>query len=110
MGLVINPIFNKLTDLQLFSLCINREARGEITEGKIAVGSVILNRVDYGNIHHGWGNVYGNSIKSVILAPFQFSWLLSSSGHNYLEAVQIASDFNKAILESSLKDCYDIAA
>lgn len=45
-------------------VCIYHEAQGEPEEGKIAVGHVILNRVD----------LYKDSIKKVVLRPSQFSW------------------------------------
>ena len=62
-------LFSSLPDDQLMALCIDREARGEPTAGRIAVGSVILNRVAWGQAHEGWGKLYGDSIHTVILAP-----------------------------------------
>lgn len=56
-----------LTDLELLQLCVYREARGESVDGQRGVAHVVANRV-YGRTH--W---WGNSWRSVILHPFQFS-------------------------------------
>lgn len=42
--------FGHLVDSQIMGLTIYGEARGELTAGKIAVGSIILERVD----HRDW--------------------------------------------------------
>jgi N-acetylmuramoyl-L-alanine amidase len=48
------------------------EARGEPYEGQVAVGEVMLNRLKNGS--------WGNTLESVILAPYQFSgWNTTSS-------------------------------
>lgn len=86
------PYFNDLTEAQLMGLCIWAEARGEGEAGRIAVGSVILNRADYGKRHDAWGRRFGTSIHTVILAPAQFSWTLGSDPQ-YARCVKIAQDF-----------------
>jgi len=58
--------FGNLSDDQILALTIYAEARGESLEGKIAVGSVILERVD----HRTWD---GDTIHEVCLWPMQFS-------------------------------------
>jgi N-acetylmuramoyl-L-alanine amidase len=58
--------YDDLSDLQLCSLCVWREARGEGLLGKRGVAHVIKNRSD----NPGW---WGQSVRSVILAPWQFS-------------------------------------
>lgn len=58
--------YEELTDEELVSLCIWREARGEMQMGKRAVGCVIRNRVS----HPGW---WGRDWRSVVLCPYQFS-------------------------------------
>jgi hypothetical protein len=63
--------FGKLDDKQIMGLTIYGEARGEIDEGKIAVGTVILERVD----KQGW---MGKTIQEVCLKPYQFSCYLPS--------------------------------
>lgn len=55
----------KKEDIYLLAKIIHAEARGESTEGKIAVGAVVLNRVQ--------DNRFPNSIQEVILQPRQFS-------------------------------------
>ncbi len=98
----------ELDDTRLLALNIDREAEGEPDEGKIAVGSVVLNRADYGRQHPAWGRLYGDSIHSVILAPSQFSWTLP--GKNRRIADRIADDFDKAVSENrALARCYEIA-
>jgi len=106
--------FDHLPDDQLLGLCIDREARGEPTAGRIAVGSVVLNRVKFGQEHKKWGSLYGDSIKSVILAKGQFSWTIPNPlDPNYLGAIEIAQDFPRAIRSPEygewLLACYDIA-
>lgn len=56
-----------LSELHLLALCIWSEARGEGSLGKLAVANVVMNRV----ARPSW---WGNSIQSVILKPWQFSW------------------------------------
>jgi hypothetical protein len=114
--------FSHLKDDELLGLNIDREARGEPTAGRIAVGSVVLNRVKFGLDHKAWGRLYGNSIKSVILASpapgnkdAQFSWIIPNQmDPNYTGAIEIAKDFGAALEDSEagdkcLVDCYDIA-
>ncbi len=80
-------MFESLTDWQLMGLCIEREAGGEIYEGRVAVGTVILERVD----HRNWD---GKTIQEVILKPWQFSWTMEEAGKSYYdESVKIASDW-----------------
>ena len=98
----------ELDDIRLMALCIDREAAAEPDEGKIAVGSVILNRADYGQRHPAWGRIYGDSIRKVILAASQFSWTLP--GKNQRIASKYASDFDAAMKEvKSLARSYEIA-
>ena len=97
-------IFESLVDYQIFGLCIEREAGGEPFEGRVAVGTVILNRVD----KKGW---MGQTIQEVILKPWQFSWTMPEAGESYYdESVKIASnwvdEFRKRV---SLQECCEIA-
>lgn len=57
-------MINLIKQANYLAICIYFEARGESREGKIAVGHVILNRVQ----------ATGSSIKDVIYKPWQFSW------------------------------------
>lgn len=97
-------IFNLLADWQLLGLNIEREASGEPREGKIAVGTVVLERVD----HRKWD---GNTIKEVILMPWQFSWTMPEAGLDYYEhAVLIAGNWVEAYRKSPvLQECCDIS-
>lgn len=97
-------IFESLTDWQLMGLCLEREAGGEPYEGRVAVGTVIFERVD----HRDWD---GKTIKEVILKPWQFSWTMPEAGESYYdESVKIASnwidEYRKRV---SLQDCCLIA-
>jgi len=87
--------FVNLTEAQLMGLCIWAEARGEGEAGRIAVGSVILNRADYGKDHDAWGRRFGTSIHTVILAPAQFSWTIGADPQ-YARCVKIAKDYDGA--------------
>lgn len=53
------------SDVQLMARAINGEARGEIYEGQVAVGAVILNRVKHSS--------FPNSIAGVIYEPGAFT-------------------------------------
>lgn len=101
------PYFNNLTDAQLLGLCIWAEARGEGEEGRIAVGSVILNRVKHGRMNDPWGRRYGRSVHTVIMAPYQFSWL-NSNDPQYKRCVEIAKDWVERDAPG-LDLCMDIA-
>jgi hypothetical protein len=97
-------IFEALTDGQLMGLCIEREAGGEPFEGRVAVGTVILERVD----HRKWD---GENIHEVILKDWQFSWTMDQAGEGYyLKSVQMAQNFdNEVNFNTSLMDCYVLA-
>jgi N-acetylmuramoyl-L-alanine amidase len=55
----------RVSDVQLLARAINGEARGEPYEGQVAVGAVILNRVDSPN--------FPNTIAGVICQPGAFT-------------------------------------
>ena len=103
-------IFLTLTDDEAMAIVIAGEARGEKDESRQLVGSIILNRVDYGQKHKGWGHAYGDSIKSVCAAPDQFS-CLSSNDKNYPLLMQCTHDFAGGVLRYVwLQECQEIAA
>ena len=58
----------KQKELNCLALNIYHEARGESTDGQIAVGNVTMNRVN--------SKKYPNSICKVVYQPSQFSWTL----------------------------------
>lgn len=94
--------FGHLDDRQLLALTIYGESRGEGREGMIAVGSVILERVD----HRVWD---GETIREVCLMPYQFSCYLPSDP-NYGGLLLIARNFLPHSEKSiSLLRCYMIA-
>ena len=94
--------FSKLTDAQILALTIYGEARGESTEGKIAVGSVILERVD----HRDWD---GKTIPEVCLKKWQFS-CFNENDPNYGKLLHIAEQWDEEISANvALNDCRGIA-
>ncbi|MFA5379813.1 MAG: cell wall hydrolase [Dehalococcoidia bacterium] len=76
--------FADLPDNEIMALTIYGEARGEPYLGKVAVGSVVLNRVDL----KGW---QGKTISEVCLKPYQFSCFLKSDP-NSMMLLDIAQD------------------
>lgn len=95
--------FLKLTEKQILALVIYGEARGESAEGKIAVGSVILERVK----RDGW---FGKNLHDVILKPYQFSCFLEQDP-NYPKLLHIAEQWDEEMTSNAaLNDCYGIAS
>lgn len=94
--------FGHLSDAQLMALTIYGEARGEQYEGRVAVGSVILERVE----HRNWD---GKTVSEVCLMPYQFSCFLPDDP-NYPALKLIAQDWDGKIMRSPiLRDCHNIA-
>ena len=84
------------------ALTIYGEARGESREGKIAVGSVILERVE----HREWD---GKTLHEVCLMPYQFSCYLPGDP-NFHALRLIAQDWEtKAMRSMAMSECYQIA-
>jgi hypothetical protein len=70
------PVLDALSAAEVLALTIWGEARNQPVEGRIAVGSVIRNRLVSGR----WGHDY----KAVCLAPWQFScWTPKGGRANY---------------------------
>ena len=94
--------FGHLDDDQVMALTIYAEARGEPRQGKIAVGTVILNRVS----NRKWD---GETILEVCLWPYQFScYNLDDPNRPILR--RIAEDWDYHYEKSRpLQDCYLIA-
>lgn len=98
----MNQAFLNLTPAQVLALTIYGEARGESTEGKIAVGSVILERVD----HRDWD---GKTIPEVCFKKYQFSCYLEDDP-NYPKLLKIAENWDEAMKNNAaLNDCFGIA-
>lgn len=97
-----NKMFESLTELELMTLCIYGEARNQGLDGMLAVGSVILNRAK----KPSW---WGDSIKTVILKPWQFS-CLNEKDPNRKTLENIAVDFNDSLSRLNiLRHCWWIA-
>ena len=99
------PIFIVLSNPDLMGFCIDREAAGEPYEGKVGVGTVILERVD----KHDWE---GKTIKEVILKRWQFSWTMPEAGQTYYDkSVFMAKNLEaQKEIDKALKESCDIAA
>lgn len=95
-------IFGHLNDKQLLALTTYGEARGEGRDGMIAVGSVILERVE----HREWD---GDTIKEVCLMPWQFSCFLPSDP-NFIALKMMALSFDNQYARSiTVQKCYAVA-
>ncbi len=77
---------NSVSDVQLLARAINGEARGESYEGQVAVGAVILNRVESPN--------FPNSIAGVIYQPGAFTAV--SDGQ-----INVAIDENSTVVKAA---------
>jgi len=89
--------FGHLDDVHLMALTMFAEARDQGALGIIAVGSVILERVE----HRDWD---GKTIKEVCLAPFQFSCFLPDDPQfEKLKMIAWAwEDWNSSLLDVCL--------
>jgi spore germination cell wall hydrolase CwlJ-like protein len=96
--------FTALPDWQLLGLNIEREAAGEPREGKIAIGTITMERVD----HRSWD---GKTVQEVILWPWQFSWTMEQAGKDYYEeSVYMASHWQDEYEhDKTLRECCEIA-
>ena len=93
---MIDPQFDKLSQLHALALCLWAESRGEPVEGQIAVGCVIRNRVEH----------RGKSYKDIIFQPWQFSCFHPEGGEsNYHATLAMAKRVN---LLSSMQPESDI--
>lgn len=93
-----NP-FRSLSETQLMALVIYGEARGESKEGKVAVGSVIIERKKQSR----------ESIKNIILNPHQFS-CFSVDNQQYKKLKNIAAHWNKYKADPQLRECQLISS
>lgn len=94
--------FGNLPDDRLMALTIYAEARGESQQGKIAVGSVILERVE----HRNWD---GKTIKEVCLWPAQFSCYLPNDPNRPM-LKDIAGHWDDEIAKNTvLQECFTIS-
>jgi len=94
--------YGHLSDAQVIAMTLWGEARGEPRAGKIAVASVILERVE----HRKWD---GQTIKEVCFWPCQFSCYLDTDP-NVRHLISFAADFDQAVEENkALAECLEVA-
>ena len=94
--------FGLLSPAQLMGLTLWAEARGESLAGKIAVATVIINRVN----HRAWD---GSTIHEVCLWPMQFS-CFNPDDRQRPRMAAFAADMDAAIeKDDRLKDCVILA-
>lgn len=94
--------FGHLAPDQVMALTIYGEARGEHRAGRIAVGTVILERVD----HRPWD---GDNIIDVCLWPYQFSCFLPGDPNRDMLR-RAAEHWATYYAQSrSMQECYDLA-
>ncbi len=78
LKLTNKEIEDGLTDYEVLFLTIVGEARGQLVEGQVAVGNVIMNRA----------KLTKKSVKSICLAPKQFScWNMDDPNRPLLESL-----------------------
>lgn len=88
-----------LTPEEVLSLTIWGESRGQSHDGRVAVGSVVMNRVR-------WPRWWGRTVHGVCLAPWQFScWNVGDVNRQKIEAL-VAAGFTG---NQAYPDCLDIA-
>lgn len=75
-------------DCELLAQAIVYEARGESREGRMAVGRVVLNRVE--------SNKYPNTVKEVLTQPHQFSYIRDM----HKQSVPTKKDWERAYTEA----------
>ena len=92
--------FGHLDDAKLLGLLMFGEARGETDQGRIAVGSVVMERVD----HRDWD---GKTIKEICLMPYQFSCFLPNDP-NFPKLKKIAEDWGNNV-SPMLNNCHYLA-
>ena len=98
----MNQAFLALDERQIMGLTICREAGGEPDEGKLAVGTVILERVD----HRSWD---GCTVQEVCLWPKQFS-CYNTFDKGYGKTLHMAEQWDQCFAtDFSLMNCYSLA-
>jgi len=99
----VNNIFYSLSEQEIMGLTICREAGGEpVPEGQIAIGTVILERVD----HRLWD---GTNIQQVCLRKYQFS-CYNEFDRGYGKTLHMAEAWDACMAtDFSLMNCYSIA-
>ena len=88
------PYNASVEDLNKLAAIIYCEARGESYEGMLAVGSVVMNRVNDAR--------FPNTIEAVIMSPGQFSPVASG-----LYAIALAKGANEVCIQAAREVLYD---
>ena len=98
----ISGVFGDASELELLSLLVYGEARGESLDGKAGVAWVAINR----SKKKGW---FGDTLKEVILKPYQFSCFLPDDP-NFAILKEIHQRYEE-FLENDVvfRECYYIA-
>lgn len=91
---------SELTDVDIATVTLWGEARGEPIEGRIAVACVLRNRVADGR----WGDTYTD----VCLAPKQFSCWNEGRDANHAAVMVLVEDLKagRFVNDPILKECY----
>ena len=91
-----------MTDRDVLAATIWGEARGEPTAGRLAVASVIRNRL----LAQRWGTTY----RAVCLAPKQFScWNVGDPNAPLLRRIFDSENRVEALRDPIVRECYWIA-
>lgn len=94
--------FGHLDPVQIMGLTVYGESRGESRAGRIAVATVIMERVE----HRTWD---GKSIEEVCLWPYQFSCFLPNDS-NRIMLKRIADDWDYHFsIDRDLFTCFYVA-
>lgn len=98
-----HDVIAQLATDQVIAITLYGEARSEPVEGRIAVASVVMNRVK--------AKRFGHDARAVCLAPMQFAcWQPKDGQRNYEEVLSVArSVVNGAEAGPILRECAWIA-
>ena len=97
----VGPDQINIDDLQCMTMNIYHEARGEPVQGQIAVGNVVINRVD--------DPAYPNTVCGVIYQNKQFSWYSDGKPDtiHYKGAFKEAAELSLMLLAGYIDDNTD---
>lgn len=82
--------FSNLSESDLMALCIWSEARGEPLDGQHAVAWVMMNRLRR-------APRFGNTLREIVLAPWQFSWFNGRSDVEFGDLWQAIDDYTQMV-------------
>lgn len=101
----------QLASDQVLAITLYGEARSEPVEGRIAIASVIRNRVNADVGHDGKPDWWGEGYRGVCLAPMQFScWQPKGGEQNYADVIAVVrSTVNRVAIGPVLRECLWLA-